>query len=208
MSKKRNKKLPHEIDTEELLNLVDSKEEFVEEAKNEITEDEHSILAFLSFYNIKHGNEKIPCTLLYEIYKRWAKEKISKDLFFKSVSLYLIRGKTGVHNYYQINMDALTLSKKALDLLKKKPNRTKSKTAKVHFDSFLSHYKITKGTDRVGLEYLYKLYDKWHYEKKPKSRLGKGQLKKFLRLYFDYKISNGQDYYRIRINEEKKEQKR
>lgn len=199
MSKKN--KLPHELDTEELLDLIESEENFVEEAKEEITEDDDGVLAFLSFYNIKHGEEKIPCTLLYEVYKRWAKNKINKDTFFKTISLYLIRGKTGVHNYYMVNMNAMTLGKKALTLLRKKPNRTKSKTAKIHFDSFLDNYKIKKGDKLINFNKLYKLYDKWHYEKKPKSRLGKIQFKKFLRLYFDYKTTKEEEYYKVSISE-------
>lgn len=170
---------------DELLKLAES------ETYEEDTQSKNDIVAFLSTFQIKPGPNIIRLQLLYELYSLWSKNPITKNRFGKELNKFLI---SSAHHTYRLNAAAFKLSKKAYDLLQEKTcDKTKSKKYKRHFEAFIKHYELKKGTFYLEWFVIHYLYDLWSNRKT--NHLGEVQFQKFLALYFPMKQPPGSVQY-------------
>lgn len=176
--------LPNNTKLEDLLKALESKDE--DPKADWIQEFHHTedVTPFLSFYNIKPGNELVQSKILYKLYKTWSKDPLRETQFNWKIKDY-IEYKEG---YLKLNIDALQVSNKVIDYLKEHTqNKTKSPSWKRHFDNFLTYYNIESGDNWVESYYLYHIYDLWTYKNKVKSWLGYKQFINFCDIYFKQK---------------------
>jgi len=185
-------KLPSKKSIDELLEdlNVEVKESPTIQKKIE-TED--TIFAFLKFYNIEPGIQKIHQIHFYELYKQFTKKPVSPTAFNQTLPLYIpfikIRNSNKI---YLINQKALNLSEKALEFIEKK-TRPGHKILKkqIHFQNFLKRHDIQPGKSNnflwVSSVILYNLYDKWSYSIKKEQPLTIKEFRKLCRIYFSCK---------------------
>lgn len=172
------RKTPTDHSVEELLGSLDSKETSEEYIPN-------TVLNFISAYKITPGKDAVSHRVLYQLYRLWCKDAVSKEIFELEMAKYFIIHQKGPRFYYLINQKALDLSKKAFKLiLDSTTDRTKSPPWKKHFESFLSKYDLKPGDYYLESFVLYDLYDQYVYETKKKQPLGEDQFYNFCKLYF------------------------
>lgn len=179
------RKTPTAHTTEELLKTLE---------ENEILSDKQELIiypnvdgdvaAFLSNYKIEPGSDSVLQKVIFELYKRWSKEPVTKSKFENELCKYLIVHVKGPRYYYLINQKAMNLTQAAYKLvIKQTVDRTKSPPWKKHFESFLDKYEIKSGNFYVESFILYNLYDKYVYETGKKQPLGEDQFFNFCKLY-------------------------
>lgn len=172
-----SKKVLTELSDEELNKLLDNS---IESNTVYITND---INDFISTFNIKSGSYRVPSKLLYKIYMQWSKDPLRPKTFTNCLTDLFPVIRYGVGNLFCLNKDVFKL-KEEYQKSFKPLDKTKSKSYKNHFDSFLNHYKIKKGGFFIKDSVLYNLYDKWTYKNKNRHPLGKTQFINFCRFYF------------------------
>jgi predicted NUDIX family phosphoesterase len=182
------KKIPNTKTTEELLQDLNDAKEIPEEYK--VIDEDDSVLTFIRYYNIQPGKIPVKKVYLYKLYKKFTKEPLVRRAFSIQMNQYFDTSSYNTNAYWLINQKALNLSEKALQVLKKettKQNVTKMPSKHDHFESWIKHDNITKGTDSnwiwVSAIMLYNIYDKWAYFHKKKT-LSRDNFNKMLRLYF------------------------
>lgn len=174
-----------ELTEEELLSLLDSKVE----AKG--PQQRHDVTDFISVYGIKSGNHKVKIRLLYTLYKIWSKNPIKVTWFTKVIGLLFL---TDSNNFVSIDFPALELFKQ-YEKTKIKSNKTNKRGYKEHFDKYIKRHSIISGGLYIKDVVLFNIYDKWIYSTKNKKSLGLNQLNNFLKLYFKYKLIDGNYWY-------------
>lgn len=180
------RRTPIEHSTEELLKSLENEEKFSESEELIIYPDiNNDIPSFLSMYEIQPGKDVVPHRTLYELYKLWSKNPVSKDVFGNEIGKYLLIHQKGPKLFYLINHKALKLTKEAYKfILDRSIDKTKSPPWKRHFDSFISKYNIQPGSYYLESFVLYDLYDQYVYEIKKKQPLGEDQFFNFCKIYF------------------------
>lgn len=171
------KKLPTSISTEDLLKSLDENNDPVEVIQNDF-------LKFIRYFNIEAGDHLVPTKAMYQLYKRWTANPMSRQEFGHQMSNLFMRSVPC--NAYRLNKDAFNLSQKAYELLiAKKRDKLKSKVSAKHFERFLKHYNLTEGDFWVESFVLENLYDEWtFFENRKKRLLSTLYFIKFLNLYF------------------------
>jgi len=165
-------KIITELSNEELLNSLEG-EESVEHYKDDI-------LNFISFYNIKTGDERVPGSTVYFLYKNWSKVQLKEREFYNKFNKLFNKKRSD----YLLNIEHMNISKLALEKINKTKSKTKNKKYKEHFEFFLSHYNLKGGDTWVGGELLFKMYLIWRKEAYKPRVLAKSQFYSFCRLYF------------------------
>lgn len=181
------RKTPAQYTTEELLKGIEQSEPKLSETEELIIYPNlnNDVSTFLSVYDIQPGKDTVPHRTLYELYKVWSKNPISKDKFELEIGKYLLSHLKGPKRYYLINQKALRLTKAAWEfILKRSIDKTKSPPWKRHFDSFIEKYSIKPGNYFLESYVLYDLYDQYVYEIGKKQPLGEHQFINFCRIYF------------------------
>jgi hypothetical protein len=176
--------LPGNLALEDLLEAINNPQEHTS-PESPINEDA-SVYGFLITYGIKSGESTIKSRLLYELYKCWTKTPLTKTQFEKHVTKYLINSSRSGQTVYLIDKDAFKIGEEIQKFLIPN-NKTKSKSYKKHFETYLTKYNIKPGTYWLESYILYFLYDKWIYSIKKKAPLGEKQFFNFCKLYFKYK---------------------
>lgn len=166
-----------EATDEELQNLLENNTSDIKPI-----EYQNDILDFLTIYQIKSGTEFITSQLLYKFYKMWSKTPVSPNKFSTQVKYFISSNSAG----YLINIPNMDILQNVVKQLKK-PDKTKSKLFKQHFDNYLKKYDIKEGTFFVKDTILYNLYDKWTYGNKKRHPLSLNQFINFGKLYFESK---------------------
>jgi hypothetical protein len=191
------KKVPRELELEELLKALESAPENVSETSTEYRND---LLAFLSFYNLQNGNEKVNKTLIKRMYREWSDDPIEGRLLDWELGKLLTQCPTD-SRCYLVNEKAINLAASAYKyLLGRKHNKTKSPFYKKHFDRFLSSHGIKKGQVWMPAFVLFHLYDKWTYKNKSHRTMSQEYFMAFCNLYFERKRVKG-TYYWYRVDE-------
>lgn len=197
------KKVPHALDTEELLKRVTSSEpeEVVPDSLDGILFEEapNDVLSFLSTFNIRDGNERIRRTTLYNIYKAWSISPIPKKSFHFQVSQYIPIAT----NYYNINQNAIRLTYDAYRNFKKTKSKAKSKVWVSRIEDFLNFNAIKDGPLWLEIDILYFLYDKFEYERgniHSKSKLTKKYFEKILDVFLKHKTTEKSKMYAVSDN--------
>lgn len=184
MGSTKQQSLPGNLSLEDLLEAINSPQEHVGAEKP--LNDDSTVYGFLVTYGIKPGNYPVKARLFYELYKRWTKDPLEKASFDYQIAKYLVYGQKYNQKIYFIDKDAFKISEEIQRLLTPK-NKTKSKSYKKHFETYLKKYNIKPGNFWVESYVLYYLYDKWVYGIKKKTPLGEQQFHLFCKLYFKHK---------------------
>jgi hypothetical protein len=170
---------PTTLSEKELLDLI--KNENTEQTKLE-NDAPHDVLKFISTYNLQPGTYKIQFKLLFALYSKWSKERVSRKQFSFVLGYYFETKGAGV----LLNRSALAITKDLFEYLNKKQKTSKS--YKKQLENFIEFYSIQDGTFWIDADTLYYLYDKWAYDKKlHTSVLNKRELTGFLKVFFKYK---------------------
>lgn len=184
------KRVPKELTNEEILKALENSDVELPQGMPEYRND---ILAFLSFYGVTNGKEKIPCRLLYKIYREWSENPLTSKTFSEEIHQHIEFDKS----YIYINLKSIDLSISAYKHLKSNSrNKTKSPAFRKHFDEFTSLHELKKGTKWIPSFVLYYLYDKWCYNSKKRPLLSEENFSRFLKLYFPIrKRARGTNYW-------------
>lgn len=122
-----SKKIIHELSVDDLIALASG-------AKAEdIVEKISEAGKFIYEMNIKHGDEKIPASLIYHTYKCWKgwdQKKQSKPFFFRDFRKYFPPYKTTDSMCYLLNPKPFDLSEETKWLYRKENREAKAKNTK------------------------------------------------------------------------------
>lgn len=177
------------LSEEELLNLIEN------ESEELIESDYHE---FISSYNLKPGNVKIPIKLVKNLYIKWNKSKKTNSEFLKLL-----------HEDFNIEKGYIFLEKSPIDYIENtkllrninKIDKIKSSYYQKHFEKYLKSYNIKRGNLWIKWYILNHFYDKWVWENKFKSKpLGFKNYRSFLMHNFEYKLDKNILY--VKIDEE------
>jgi hypothetical protein len=177
------KRLPSEQSLDELLKTLEDSEE-----KNIVGVTTDDVFSFISTFNILPGNEPVLKNSLYNLYRNWSNEPLSRNSFGVRMSKHFLSHQIGPKQYYKLNTTSLAIEKETLNYIEKqKVDRTKSPSWQKHFKDYLEFYKIEKGKTWVQSFVLFHFYDKWCYKNKRKCMLSEITFFNFCKLYFEYK---------------------
>ena len=177
---------------EELLKRLETSDEDVDYRNPH----ENDVMEFIAFFGIEQGDFKVTTNLLYRIYRGWSKLKISSKSFLHTFSYYVIVEKGNAF----LDKQAFKLTDEAYQYLLGAHNTnslTRVPKVRQHFSAYLSHYKITSGTNWIEFQVLYYLYDKWAYKNKTKRPLAQKPFKRFLSDNFERKIVKNIYWYKV-----------
>lgn len=176
------RQLPNNLTLEELLSTIEKSEE-----KNIVSYTD-DVFSFISHFNINPGENLVLTSVLFDLYKNWSNNPVSKIKFGLKINKHFFKHQKGKRVYYKINLDSIFIEKQTLGILEKnKINKVKYPTWQNHYNKFLDYYKISKGTTWVPHYVLMHFYDKWCYKNKKKRLLSEESFFNFCKLYFDYK---------------------
>ena len=120
-------KIVHELSTDDLIALAKgASQEVIMEKLTEASK-------FIYDLGIKHGDEKIPASLIYHTYKHWKgwnNKRQSKGLFFKDFKKYFEPHRTTHGMVYLLNPKPFDLSDEAYWLIRSELRNEKTKKNK------------------------------------------------------------------------------
>ena len=203
-----SKRLPHEIDTETLLSVIDKNQsdDTIKRPDSEIPEivEDHEkygdILSFLSEFNIVNGENYIKKTLLYSIYKAWSVAPLKKKEFLQHCNELLVSGIN--QNNYKVNQNSIKLTYDAYMKFKKHYKTIKSQKLATQFQDFIDYYSLKDDNYWIHVNILYFLYDKFTYEKKYNRTLKLKFFDQFCKLHFKLKVTDAGKMYAVSQNVE------
>lgn len=159
-----------------------------EESKEGVVHPTDDLFSFILTFNITSGDQLVLKRTLFNLYRSWAEQPSTQQVFSHKLTEYLAVHRIGRFEYFKINKDALQLQKETLSFLERnKKDRTKSLVWKKHFESFLDKNNIKAGSKWLQFLVIRFLYQKWCYANNKKSLLSEKTLFNFLKLYFKYK---------------------
>lgn len=185
MASNKFNKLPSELSEEELLKSLESEEEIIPQAAN-------NVVAFLLFYNIEPGVFPVKSRVLYKLYTKYTKEPVPVQVFSLEVGNY-IKNVTG---YLHINKSAFKIADKTFELLQKRNYQT-SPILKRHYENFIKTYNFQIGSIWTCSNDLYQEYRNWCKKVGRRRPISKMNFNKLCILYFKEKIVKGKKYYGI-----------
>lgn len=200
------KKVPHLLDTEELLKRVTASEP-VQDNPTSLDEivfenQPNDILSFLSVFNIVNGEERIKKITIYNIYKAWSMSPLPKSSFHQELSKY-IPIDPGRSSYYSINQNAIKLTYDAYRDFKRTRSKAKSKAWVLRLEDFLNYHAIKDGPYWIEIDILYFLYDKFEHERGNThhgQRLSKKYFEKITDIYLKSKTTEKSKLYAVSDN--------
>ncbi len=191
------KKLPHLASEQELLDAI-SKDEPTHTVLIQQPTFGNDIVSFLSFYEIKPGQDKVRFAMLFHLYKLWSKDPVSKETFAKQLSIYMGKSERG---YYSINLGTLRLTEEAFRLVNEQTvNKAKSVPWRRHYEDFLTHHSITTGKYYIESYILFMLYKEYIVTTDRKA-LSYVQFNNLSKVYFKDCKQNDHGVYLFGINE-------
>lgn len=149
---------------------------------------------FLSTFRIEFGPTPLPAKLLWSLYSLWAKERLSKDKFFRDLTL-LLPEKKSIQNqqHYLVNTDTLAISQEVYNLINR-PNRSNKKEfQQKSLENFLKLCTVEEGKNWISAEDLYNLYKSLNL-KQNKQSMGKKTFDSLLKLYFTFRDEKGLEF--------------
>ena len=159
------KTFPNKITDEELTKIL---KETSEEEKSTLKASTNlDIIDFITVFNITEGKHFVSTHFIYKLYYNWSKRKFDRGTFFQEFTKYIPKYFSYPNLGYLININALTLSKQLYNFIDK-PKIVISPSIHRHAQNFIKKFDIKPGDCRVGLDALYRMYDRWTYAiKKP-----------------------------------------
>jgi len=170
------KKLPHNIDTEELLKALETAEDI-----QELVSFKNDVPLFLSKFKIEAGSNFILPRMLYKLYKLYSVDPVSQQVFSLSCSEFVPRKG----HYFKLNITPLKVTK----ILTKPKNRNdiSSSHFKKHYDKFIETANITKGTKWTEGFMLFEVYRFYCIDHKLHKRLTYENFVTISKMYFEHK---------------------
>lgn len=174
------KKLPNEVDTDELMSLLNNQSQ----REEPVFVEEDSFLSFLNRFNLKPGSNKISVNLLYFLYKKSEKNPMKAKDFKETCKFLFPVEHENKGLYIFLNENSLNLYKKYV-LLRNKSERKSDRVIvfKTNFEAFLNHKQIKEGERWVLVSTLYKHY-RDYCRKFKKSVIKKRSFEKLMSAYF------------------------
>lgn len=174
------KKLPHELELEELLAAV--KDTDLEDIK--VSYDD-PILSFTQAFNLIPGDDLVSNDLLYKLFSLWYPETVfGRANFSRQIGKYLPRE----NKFYKVNKNFLSISKQIQEMLRaKKRKKVKSKTWTNHYHAFLDDTGLAPGSIYVESDIVYYVYNRWRDSNNKKSLLSYEAFLDFCGLHFTTK---------------------
>lgn len=174
------KSLPHKLSNEDLLKALEK-----EDSREVILEGRNDVLPFLSHYNIEPGDYKVAKRAIFDLYRKWSDEPVTKTVFAREFTKYIPYEHS---NFHFINIKAIEIGYKTFQLIQDhKYDKRKNPKHRAHFEKFLSTFDIKKGDIWIEGFVLFYLYDKWTYETKKQHYIGRKYFNMFLQLYLPNK---------------------
>jgi hypothetical protein len=192
-----SKKAPNALDTDVLLDVLETSEDNIEVIGFNYKND---ILVFLSTFNIQKGEDNIKPHTLYSIYKVWSKDPIPKNAFYGEISQFIPKSLA----YYKINQNVIKLTHEAYSRFKQENRRLKSKPWTRHFEKFLVEYNLKSEDFWVEAPILYFIYDKYTNEcgldDHPSTHMSKQVFFTYADLFLKHKKTKTDKFYAVNDN--------
>lgn len=196
-----NKKLPHELSLQDLVDAISGEYEeikFIQNPNKRNIDHDNDHLGFLSEFNIKPGKHLINAKFLYKIYTNWSKDPISSVNFNNQMINFYTSKFISQNLYFRIDKDRFQVS----DILyQHKATKVKSKFKspfyRRNFEDFLLEFKIKKGNNAVPHAVLHQFYQEWCKNKKKTVRLSYKQFQLMFRVFFPPSPLDSRDWVRI-----------
>lgn len=181
------------ITDEELLKMLESAEE-----SDEVVEYTNNVVPFLSKYNIKSGDERVPVKTLYKLYKVYTINYCDYRRFRNYITdIFPVTGK-GVASYCLVDIEAMTVAKLYFELAnEKKIGYVISDSNMRLLDNYLERDGLDRGDNMIEGFVLYELY-KNHYKKvgrKPKWKVD--TYYKIMKMNFDHSTKNRRIWFGV-----------
>lgn len=146
----------------------------------------HDVLSFVLYFNIKPGRQSIKKNMLFDLYKHWSKEPLTRRSFHRELGKFLRLRQSGFNFYYKTSLNSIDITRKLFIYLNKRnTDRSKSKPWKSHYELFLSDNDLKEGTVWVEGLVFYRFYFRWKLKKRKRSWLGYDQFHHISKLYFN-----------------------
>lgn len=192
-----SKQLPNEQTLEELLKTL---EQTKEESIVGVSDD---VFSFISTFNILPGNYHVLKSAMYDLYRKWSKDPVTRTKFGLKMNKHFKTYAKGPYIYYGLNVDSLLVEKETLKIIEsKKRDKTKNPNWQKHFNDFLNYYKLSKGTNWVQSFVISYFYDQWCYKNRRKKLLSDINIFNFCKLYFKHKRNTESRMMWFAVNEE------
>lgn len=167
-NKSNIKKAPNTLETEELLDLLDLKDEAGQPSELGFTY-KNDIITFISIFNLKPGEDVVKSFTLYSIYKVWSKNPVSKTVFYNELNSFLPNTTQG---HFKLNQNAIKLTHEAYSRFKQENRRLKNKKWAAHFEDFLLFYALKNENYWLEDYLLRKVYLKYAEERNILDNIG------------------------------------
>lgn len=187
------------ISDEELLKLLET----AEEAEGPI-EYTNNVIPFLTKYNIVPGEEEVPASILYKLYREFTREPVERHLFIRYINEILVEKGDHRKPYYTINLSAMRISKEYYKLLCEKEKKQTYKHIQ-HIRNFIEMYELEDGDNWVISSELYMLYRLRFLKTKKRAKLSIEQFVQQMKVMFNYKYDEKKRGYWFAVNEKYKE---
>jgi len=182
------KKLPTELDIEELLKIVDEVDQSVITKKEEHEEIKSDVFQFIIYYDLKPGYHKVPKELLRTLYCYWSGNRLNQTEFTKRINSFIPDenkyGKQG--HYFRLNKSIASITKSYEDLKPRKLDFRKSKVYKKLMDNFISRYSLKPGKFYVEADILYYLFCTF-LDERNRQHISMEKFTSLMNLFFDTK---------------------
>lgn len=180
-------KLPNHLSIDDLLTSLDSSSNNTDINIQEFKDND--FLSFLSFYNIKTGEEQVSLAVLYELYNRWSKVKMKHFKFSNLFCKYFKYSTAHRKKDIFINKSTLNLAIEAQHILFKSDTKDVTKNSKFtkQIECYIDEFGLVKGSDYIDSSVLFYFYDNWSYKRL--KQLNKQQFNTFMELFFDKKYT-------------------
>jgi hypothetical protein len=189
----------HELTDEELLKALDNADKQSNDAEDlpQSTDIPH----FLSFFNIRPGDNKVLAKAIFQLYKAWSKTPEDFNKFCRVMPLY-VESKLGTYSrtYYLIDKTAFAISGEIEKiLLSNTVDKRTSVRYRQHFESFLKARDITSGKIWINMDIVFYLYDLWVVKRYKRNPIGRAEFTKMCKVYFESKRTWNKDTW-IRLS--------
>ena len=165
-------KLPTEISTEELLELMKQLPEPSAQPKIQtaIAKEEfvssNIIVSFVMAFHFQPGEYLVHTKVLFKLFKNWSNSDISIREFTINLNYYIPSKYTNGKTFFCLNFDGLTIA----NIIDKRQFKTRHQGLPVHsvkrFKKWIAETKLQKGDIYIESDILYFIFDTWCYKKK------------------------------------------
>lgn len=194
------KKSAHALETDELLNLLDTKEVI----DDKTVQYKNDVLGFISTFAIEPGEDRIKQYTLFSIYKVWSKSPIKKTDFLREMQTFLESTNLKGCAAFYINQSAIKLTHSAYKHYTNENLKLKGRSWSKQFENFLKFHNLSSGDRWIHQEILYFIYDKYAHatglDEHTRTYMSKNVFFVYCKLYLKQKVTKHGLLYAISDN--------